>query len=103
MRTYLSLWRGVQTWIPAETWQEVVDEIRGMHAVTRRELMSQSRTARIVRCRHQIMYELRQRGNSFPWIAARLGLRNHTSVWHGCRRHAERLAAFAYSAEADSL
>lgn len=78
---------------PPSTWQEDIESIAILHGVTVADLKGGSRVRKIAWARHHVMYRLRQRGNSFPWIAARLNMKNHTSCIHGCRAHAARIGA----------
>jgi chromosomal replication initiator protein len=61
--------------------------------VTRDELLSAARTARISWARQVAMYLSRQHtGATLPAIGDRFGGRNHTTVMHACRKASERLA-----------
>ena len=71
--------------------QELVAEAFGL---TREELVSPSRTARVAWPRQVAMYLAREHtGETLPAIGARFAGRNHTTVIHACRRTAERMAA----------
>jgi chromosomal replication initiator protein len=61
--------------------------------VTREELLSAARTARIAWARQVAMYLARQHtGATLPAIGDRFGGRNHTTVLHACRKASERIA-----------
>jgi len=61
--------------------------------VTRDELLSAARTARIAWARQVAMYLSRQHtGATLPAIGAGFGGRNHTTVMHACRKASERIA-----------
>jgi len=62
--------------------------------LTREELLSSSRAARVSWPRQVAMYLAREHtGASLPSIGAEFGGRGHTTVLHACRRTAERVAA----------
>jgi chromosomal replication initiator protein len=62
--------------------------------VSREELVSASRSARVAWARQVAMYLARQHtGASLPAIGREFGGRNHTTVMYACRKAAERLAA----------
>jgi len=62
--------------------------------VTRQELLSSSRAARVAWPRQVAMYLAREHTEaSLPTIGAEFGGRGHTTVIHACRRTTERLAA----------
>jgi chromosomal replication initiator protein len=64
--------------------------------VTREELLSPARTARIAWARQVAMYLSRQHtGATLPAIGDQFGGRNHTTVMHACRRAVERIATDA--------
>jgi chromosomal replication initiator protein len=61
--------------------------------VTREELVSATRTARVAWARQVAMYLSRQHtGATLPAIGERFGGRNHTTVIHACRKASERIA-----------
>jgi len=63
-------------------------------AVSREELVSARRTARLAWARQVAMYLSRQHtGASLPAIGIEFGARSHTTVMYACRRAAERIAA----------
>jgi chromosomal replication initiator protein len=62
--------------------------------VTRDELVSSSRSARVAWPRQLAMYISREiTGESLPAIGRHFGGRDHTTVLHACRRASERIAA----------
>ncbi len=64
--------------------------------VSRDELLSTARTARVAWARQVAMYLARRHtGASLPAIGDAFGGRNHTTVMYACRRAGERLAADA--------
>jgi len=74
-----------------EAIQDLTAEAFGL---TREELLSESRAARLAWPRQVAMYLAREHtGETLPTIGARFGGRNHTTVLHACRRTAARLAA----------
>jgi hypothetical protein len=58
-----------------------------------REIMSRRRYRRIAWPRFAVMLVAHEGGCSYPRIAQRLGMKDHTSVMHGCRRAVEIEAA----------
>jgi chromosomal replication initiator protein len=77
--------------ISVEHIQELVSEIFG---ITREELVSPGRQARVAWPRQVAMYLAREHTReTLPTIGRRFGGRNHTTVLHACRRTAERIAS----------
>ncbi len=73
-----------------ESVQEIVCESFGL---SRDELVSASRTARVTWPRHVAMYLAREHTQeSLPAIGQAFGGRNHTTVMHAVRKTTERLA-----------
>lgn len=71
--------------------QELTCEAFG---ISREELLSSSREARVAWPRQVAMYLAREHtGASLPAIGAEFGGRGHTTVLHACRRTGERIAA----------
>jgi chromosomal replication initiator protein len=61
--------------------------------VSREELLSAARTARIAWARQVAMYLSREHTDAtLPAIGERFGGRNHTTVMHACKRASERIA-----------
>ncbi len=61
--------------------------------ITREELLSSSRTARLAWPRQVAMYLAREHTDaSLPTIGSQFGGRGHTTVLHACRRAAERIS-----------
>jgi chromosomal replication initiator protein len=76
--------------LTVEAIQELTAEAFG---VTRDELLSSSRAARLAWPRQVAMYLAREHtGETLPAIGRSFGGRNHTTVMHACRRTADRLA-----------
>jgi chromosomal replication initiator protein len=62
-------------------------------AVSRDELLSGARTARIAWARQVAMYLAREHtGATLPAIGESFGGRNHTTVMYACRKAGERIA-----------
>lgn len=75
------------------TVESIQDLTADAFGLTREELLSASRAARLAWPRQVAMYLAREHtGETLPAIGARFGGRNHTTVMHACRRAAERLA-----------
>jgi chromosomal replication initiator protein len=69
--------------------QQVVAEVFGL---TREELVSPSRTARVAWPRQVAMYLAREHTHeTLPAIGARFGGRDHSTVLHACKRAASRI------------
>jgi chromosomal replication initiator protein len=63
-------------------------------AISRDELLSDTRTARIAWPRQVAMYLAREHtSETLPAIGQRFGGRNHTTVMHACKRTSERIAS----------
>lgn len=91
----LSLWHG-EIWLPErrQTPGEIIRHVARKHGLTVDEMCSGRRFRKIARAKQEAMWELRQKTSlSYPGIARRLNLLDHTSVMHGEKRHAERLEA----------
>ncbi len=82
---------------PAADARPTVERIQGatceLFGITREELLSTARAARVAWPRQLAMYLAREHtGASLPAIGTAFGGRNHTTVLHACRRATERLA-----------
>ena len=74
--------------------EAIQDAVCETFAISREELLSASRAARLVWPRHVAMYLARENTDlTFPDIARRFGGRNHTTVMHAVRRTAHRLTS----------
>jgi chromosomal replication initiator protein len=70
-------------------------------AISRDELLSDTRTARVAWPRQVAMYLAREHtSETLPSIGARFGGRNHSTVLHACKRTSERIATDADAFEA---
>jgi chromosomal replication initiator protein len=77
--------------LTVEAIQEITAEAFGL---TRDELLSSSRAARLAWPRQVAMYLAREHtGETLPAIGRRFAGRNHTTVLHACRRTAQRIAS----------
>jgi chromosomal replication initiator protein len=84
----------LQAGATSPTVEAIQDATAEAFGLTREELLSSSRAARLAWPRQVAMYLAREHtGETLPAIGARFGGRNHTTVMHACRRTAERLAA----------
>ncbi len=85
---------GPRTAPPAVTVDRIQELTCEAFGLTREELLSPSRAARITWPRQVAMFLAREHtSESLPRIGRRFGGRDHTTVLHACRRTAERLAA----------
>jgi chromosomal replication initiator protein len=76
------------------TVERIQDLVAQTFGVTREELVSSSRVARITWPRQLAMYLAREHTReTLPAIGARFGGRDHSTVLHACRRAASRLSA----------
>jgi chromosomal replication initiator protein len=74
--------------------EAIQDAVCETFHITREELLSPSRAARLVWPRQVAMYLARENTElTFPAIARRFGGRNHTTVMHAVKRAAERLGS----------
>jgi chromosomal replication initiator protein len=77
---------------PAPSIEEIQDAVCETFAITREELLSASRAARLVWPRQVAMYLAREStALTFPDIGRSFGGRNHTTVMHAVKRTADRL------------
>jgi chromosomal replication initiator protein len=77
--------------LTVEAIQDITAEAFGL---SREELLSASRAARLAWPRQVAMYLAREHtGETLPAIGARFAGRNHTTVLHACKRTAQRMAA----------
>jgi chromosomal replication initiator protein len=82
---------GASAPLTVEAIQDITADAFGL---TREELLSSSRAARLAWPRQVAMYLAREHtSETLPAIGARFGGRNHTTVMHACKRTAERLAS----------
>lgn len=71
---------------------EVASEIADLYGLTVEELKLPTHRRSVAWPRQHAMYEMRQRTNkSYPQIGRFFGV-DHSTVIHGCRRHAARTA-----------
>jgi chromosomal replication initiator protein len=79
---------------PALTIERIQDAVCERFGITREELLSTSRTARLAWPRQVAMYLAREQTQaSLPAIGAAFGGRNHTTVMHAVRRTEQRIAS----------
>lgn len=78
---------------PMQPMERIIAEVADKHGLTVLDLKSQRRSRMIVVARQEAMYRCRhETGQSLTSIARRFGGRDHTTVVHGVRRHAARIA-----------
>jgi chromosomal replication initiator protein len=83
---------GAGTGASGPSLEAIQDAVCERFHITREELLSSSRAARLVWPRQVAMYLARENTElTFPDIARRFGGRNHTTVMHAVRRTAHRL------------
>lgn len=93
MSEYLSLWRGVISTRPRMA--ELCDVVARQHGVNTIDLRGPSQHRFIAWPRQAFMAHARAAGYTTTQIGRFLGGRDHTTVIHGSRRHAEREGARA--------
>jgi chromosomal replication initiation ATPase DnaA len=73
--------------------RNIAKAIAKIHRVSFTDLVSQRRHQNIVHARQHAMWEIRQRTKlSLPQIGKILGDRDHSTILHGIRAHAKRMA-----------
>jgi len=83
------------------TVERIQDETCKLFGLTREELLSDVRTARVAWPRQLAMYLAREHTDaSLPAIGSAFGGRNHTTVMHACKRAVERQAGDPEAREA---
>lgn len=92
----LSLWRGLiqppRQVASLSLAREIATAVAAEHGLTFDELTTPSRARELVSIRWRAMAAIHATGRySLPSIAAALGLKDHTTVINGLRRHAERV------------
>lgn len=77
----------------APAWKEIIAQVLDAHHLPRRALEHSNRDASIVAARHEVCFRLRSElFMSWPEVARRAGLTNHTSAIHGYRKHERRVS-----------
>lgn len=73
-------------------WRLIVDEVCTKYQCTFGEIIGGQRAKWIVVARHEAFYRLsKETALSLPQIGRLMGGKDHTTVLHGCRKHASRL------------
>lgn len=79
---------------PGISLRQIMREVSEKYNVSIVDIKSERRTQFIVKPRQEFFYRARtETGHSLPNIAKFCGNRDHTTVLHGVRKHAERLRA----------
>lgn len=78
--------------LPPSKAEAVVSAVCAIHEVAPTDLLGPARFSAVNRARQHAMWLLRGQGYSSPQVGAALG-RDHTTVLHGARAHAKRVAA----------
>jgi chromosomal replication initiator protein len=79
----------------------IIARVAAKYKLTVREIRTKTRRAAISHPRQEAMFELRTKlGLSYPMIARLIGLKDHTTVIYGIKKHEERLSAHAEKAAA---
>ena len=70
--------------------QIIIREVAIKHGVTTADMRGISRKVKFVRARQEAVYEVKKRLNlSLPLIGRVMGNKDHTTVLHGIRKHAQ--------------
>lgn len=103
--TVLSLYRGEIIKPASVTMRAIAELVAERYGLTLDDLKGQRRSRRIAHPRQEAMWLMRQvrfsdgrQRYSFPMIGDFLGGRDHTTIQHGCRAYAARLAALKAAA-----
>lgn len=74
-------------------WLRIAAEVSERYNLSVKEMTSPSRSRRVVMARNEAFWRIREETTlSFPQIGMKFG-RDHTTVLHGYRQHAKRLAS----------
>lgn len=98
MKKMLSLWRGeILVAVPMVTMKEIAAEVCHEHGIRLSDLLGQSRERRFAWPRQEAMWRMSAQAMtngsprySLPQIGAFMGGRDHSTVVHGIKAHAER-------------
>lgn len=78
--------------LPLSNWKRIMIEVAEKHGVSPRDLVSSSRFRNIAAARFEAFYRVYLETNmGLPEIGRKFGGRDHTTVLHGIRTHAERI------------
>lgn len=93
-RAVLSIWRGL-TRRPV-TMREIATDVARRRGVTLDEMIRPGSCRELAEARWEAFHEIRRQTRySLPQIGRFFGGRDHTTVLHGLRRHAERMGVEA--------
>lgn len=91
MEELMAKYRAVEIATPASRRRLVCEEVCKKHKIPVAEVLGKSRTAPIIRARQEVMYELCMRFPTVPIAEiGRFLKRDHTTVLHGIKQHAQR-------------
>lgn len=77
--------------IRMQPWRVILQEVAKKHGLSVHVVTGHQRSVPVVTARHEAMYRMAHETKmSLPMIAKRVGVSDHSSVYHGIRRHAER-------------
>lgn len=78
---------------PLVTWRTIARDVAAKHGLPLSDLMSIRRNRTAVAARHEAFWRCRMETTlSLPQIGHRFGGRDHSTVLHGLRKHAQRMA-----------
>jgi hypothetical protein len=82
--------------LPPEGWKLIAAQVCEKHGVDWDTLKNKARDRRIGSARNELFYRLHTEARmSYQAIGAKLGGRDHSTVFEGARRHEQRLAEAA--------
>lgn len=90
----------METGVPRIPSSLVIARVCEYLELTEAELKSRTRKKFIVYARGVVAVILREAGASYPWIAHRLGLKDHTSVMHLVKTYPDLATKYPHLAEA---
>jgi hypothetical protein len=71
-------------------WRVIAEEVACRHGLSVRDLIGTQRAAKVSVARHEAAYCIWSQGHSYAQVGRWLGGRDHTTIIHAVRRHAER-------------
>lgn len=72
----------------ADQWRVILRQVAAKHAISPEDILGRSLRKRVVHARHELLYRMRNETSmSYPDIARRTGMGDHTAVMSACRSH----------------
>ena len=79
-------------WKNRPRWRDLATDVAESRGLTVKELLARSRTHRVSHARHELMFAMAACGFGLSETGRLLGGFDHTTVLHGIRAHAKRIA-----------